>query len=75
MKVISPGSRELLDIVDQEVAEPRLSGLQLQEQIDGWGTWSCGLEPERCGHHGKEMTGRKGTTEPTELVTDRMWKR
>lgn len=31
---------------------------------------SCGLEPEWCGHHGKEVMGRKGTTKPTKLVTD-----
>lgn len=40
----------------------------------GLGKVSCGLEPECCGHHRKEMTGREGTTEPTELVTDRMWR-
>lgn len=55
------------------MAEPRLSGLQLQSKSRA-GEVSCGLEPECCGHHRKEMTGREDAIEPTELVIDRMWR-
>lgn len=60
---ISPGSREPI----RKWQNQGYLGFASKSRWTGWGEWSCGHELGSGGHHGKEVTGEKGTTEPTEL--------